>query len=144
MEENIGPFDSPFGGKIRWQRSKNDFVEFVMMLTDFSICLHEKQNVALHEFNILCDSLGDSLLTIFKVDINPYSTFAEMRQNTKLTYEFTRTVISQLDRLRADDEFYALLESKGITPSYEYMTNEIIKWREVEKFATLLWLYLKV
>lgn len=142
MEDNTEPLDSSANRGIKWQRSSSDFVEFVMLLTDFSICINQKQNVPKHEFNSLCDSLGDSLAPLFNVSTSPYLTFAELRQNTFLTYEFTRKVIEQLNCLKEDDEFYALLEAKGITPSYEYMTEEIIKWREVEKFATLLWLYL--
>lgn len=144
MEDNTEPLDSSANGEIRWHRSNSDFVEFVLLLTDFSICIQQKQEVSKHEFNNLCDSLGDSLVPFFNVDTSPFLTFAELRKNTIPTYEFSRKVIKQLNRLKEDDEFYALLETKGITPSYEYMAMEIIKWREVEKFATLLWVYLKI
>jgi hypothetical protein len=137
MEDNIG------SGEIRWTGSHGDFLEFVMILTDFSICINQQHDVSKHEFDKLCDSLGETLITLFNINLSPYTNFSELRKDTRPSYKFTRKVIEQLNDLKENDNIYSLLESKGITPSYEYMTNEIIKWKEVEKYATLLWLYLK-
>lgn len=138
MEDNTG------SGEIRWAGSQGDFLEFVMILADFSICINQQQDMPKHEFDKLCDSLGETLITLFNINLSPYTTFAQFRKNARPSYKFTRKVIKQLNELKENDYLYSLLEEKGITPSYEYMTNEIVKWKEVEKFATLLWMYLNV
>lgn len=145
MEGNIIPPDFSSGENIQWRGSSGDFVEFVMLLTDFSICINPQMDneYGTKEFNNLCDALGNSLLNIFSIDIAPFSCFDDLRKNTRLSYQFTRRVIKQLEQLKEDEQFYILLEERGITPSYEVMANEVILWRNTEKLAALVWLYLK-
>lgn len=146
MEGNIIPPDFSAGENIQWRGSTGDFVEFVMLLTDFNICINEQMDkeYGKQEFDNLCDALGNSLLNVFSIDISPFTSFDDLRKNTRLSYQFTKRVIKQLEQLKEDEQFYILLEEKGITPSYELMENEIIQWKNAEKIATLLWIYLKM
>ncbi|HUN01268.1 MAG TPA: hypothetical protein PLS00_00320 [Niabella sp.] len=146
MEDNIIPPDFSAGESIQWRGNAGEFIEFIMILADLSLCINDrfKKKYKQQEFNSLCDSLGNSLLNTFKVDITPFRNFQELRKNTILSYQFTRRIIEQLERLKEDRQFYSLLEERGITPSFEVMANEIILWKNTEKLATLLWLYLKM
>lgn len=146
MEDNSIPPDFSAGENIQWRGSIGEFVEFVMLLTDFNICINEQMDkeYGKQEFDNLCDALGNSLLNVFSIDITPFNGFNELKKNTRLSYQFTRRVIKQLEQLKEDEQFYTLLEEKGITPSYELMEDEIIKWKNTEKLATFLWLYLKI
>lgn len=146
MEGNIIPPDFSAGENIQWRGSTGDFVEFVMLLTDFNICINEQMDKEYGklEFDNLCDALGNSLLNVFSIDISPFTSFDDLRKNTRLSYQFTKRVVKQLEQLKEDEQFYILLEEKGITPSYEVMADEIIKWKNTEKLATFLWLYLKI
>jgi len=145
MRDNIIPPGFSTEENIQWNGDAGEFVEFIMILTDLSLCIndHFNKKCQKQEFNRLCDSLGNSLLTAFDVDITPFQSFDELRKHTILSYQFTRKIIKQLERLKEDKQFYILLEERGITPSYEVMANEVIQWKNTEKLATLLWLCLK-
>ena len=73
MENNYRPFDYSATDSLQWLRSKEDFVEFIVILAHFIICSNEleKKSGDEPEFDRLCDSLGNSLVKVFKMDILP-------------------------------------------------------------------------
>ncbi|MDQ0109131.1 hypothetical protein [Chitinophaga terrae (ex Kim and Jung 2007)] len=140
---NINSNDIPEKA-IMWRGSKEEFIEFVMIVTDYSICTNEKiASPSKERFMELCDALGNELLKFFKVDISPHATFKIMRENTPINYRFTKRIVRIMKRLKEDEQFILLLEARGIMPSFEYVTEEVIKWSNAEKIATILWLHIR-
>lgn len=140
---NINNNDFPEGA-VMWRGSSEEFVEFVLIVTDYSICTTESlSGIGKNRFFELCDALGDELVIFFKVDISPHRSFKTMRENTKINYRFTKRIIRIMKRLKEDEHFLRLIEERGIMPSVEYITDEVVKWSNAEKIATLLWLHIQ-
>ncbi|MEC5144903.1 hypothetical protein [Chitinophaga sp. 212800010-3] len=130
-------------GALRWSGSREEFIEFVMIVADFCICSHEKYSaINKQDFFSLCDALGNDLSVFFKVDISPHTCFTDFRKNTTIDNRFTKRIISLMKRLRDDEQFLLFLYEQKIMPSIEYISDETIKWNNAEKIATLLWLYI--
>lgn len=139
---NINYMDIP-DGAMRWSGSKDEFIEFVMMIADYCI-LNEARfaKIDKQQFFNLCDSLGNDLVVFFKVDISPYTCFTDLRCNTTINYRFTKRIVRLMKRLKTDEEFLQFLDGHQIMPSIEYISEETIKWNNAEKIATFLWLYI--
>ncbi|NLR67313.1 hypothetical protein HGH92_23615 [Chitinophaga varians] len=130
-------------GAILWRGSKEEFIEFVLIVTDYSICANDDlSGLNRMRFLELSDALGDVLVKFFKVDISPHTNFKTIRENTKLSNRFTKRIIRIMKRLKEDEKFLQLLEQRGIMPSAEFVTEEVVKWSNAEKIASFLWLYL--
>jgi len=144
MEDNNSLFRHSDNSSIVWQRSAADFVEFVLLLTDFYVCLNHDKEIGKEDINRFCDALGEDLLQVFSIELAPHQSFAELRKNITPDYEFSKSIIKQLSLLKDNDGFYIMLQEQGITPSYEYMSSEVVKWSEVSKISVLIWQYLKL
>ncbi|MFY0255293.1 hypothetical protein ACDQ55_15205 [Chitinophaga sp. 30R24] len=140
-------FNELLGGADRdiiWNGPKAHFIEFVLILTDFCICLNSCcSDISRNDFYMLSDSLGDPLICFFKVDISPHINFKEFREKTTIDHGFTKRIIRVMNRLKEDDCFLNFLEQQGILPSIEYTVSESVKWLNAEKIAILLWLYIR-
>ncbi|UCJ08656.1 hypothetical protein KTO58_05570 [Chitinophaga pendula] len=129
---------------IYWKGSREEFIEFVMIVADYSICTTSNVTItSATRFLELCDELGSELARLFKVDISPHATFKLMREHTKIDYCFTKSVIQMMKRPKEDEHFLQMLEDRGIMPSIEYISEGLLKWGHAEKIATLLWLYIQ-
>ena len=130
-------------GTIKWTGSKEEFIEFVLIVADYRICANNQSSDSSKRYYYhICDVLGDDLIRFFKMDISPHENFKQLRENTTINYRFTKRIIRIMKRLKQDEYFLHLLEERGILPSVEYITEELIKWNNIEKITTLLWLYI--
>jgi|GEM_PF-2215787 len=130
-------------GAILWRGGREEFIEFVLIVSDYSICANDNlSGLSRTRFLELSDALGDVLVKFFKVDISPHSNFKSIRENTKLNNRFTKRIIRIMKRLKEDEKFLQLLEQRGVMPSAEFVTEEVVKWSNAEKIASFLWLYL--
>jgi hypothetical protein len=137
---NFGSIKNIFARRTRWLGSKEDFLEFIMMLANLrtSNSIFPGYPDDRSSFDLLCDSLGSKLLPVFHPDISPYENFEELRRNTVPTFYYTREVMQQIRKMREEYSVYRFLSSAGITPSRETMNKEIRNWKEAEDFACLL------
>jgi len=130
-------------GAILWRGSREEFIEFVLIVADYSICVNDNL-IGLNRMRFLelSDALGDVLANFFKVDISPHANFKAFRENTNVNNRLTKRIIRIMKRLNEDEKFLQLLEQRGVMPSAEFVTEEVVKWSNAEKIASFLWLYL--
>ena len=139
-------FEYFFPNDLQWVGSREDFLEFVIMLTRAGIVAEGGPDETVDEetFNGRCDELGDTLVIVFDADISPYNCFGDLRKNTIPSFRLSRMVIRELNRIKKDISIFNLLESGCALPSHETMTDEIIHWKSGEKLTDLLWPYLNL
>jgi len=140
MKFNLDSFKYLFGRRMEWLGSKEDFLEFVIMVANLRTSKsifdgYPDDRVA---FDSLCDSMGSELLRVFRPDISPYRSFAELRRNVTPSFAFTREIIGVILKSREERDVYRMLDRRGITPSRETMHKINRDWKEAEDLARYL------
>jgi hypothetical protein len=140
MEFDPDSIQNGFGGQMEWLRSKEDFVEFIIMLANlrsgrstFAGYPHDR-----FSFDLLCDAIGSEMLRVFRPDISPYGSFGDLRRGTTTSFAFTRQVRDEVMKARAELALYRMLSSRGITPGREIVNRINRDWKEAEDFASFL------